>query len=696
MDKYDLYKDELNLLLEDENNISFFCDLLRGDSRHKISESRKLIEYVISFCNEHNLNEAKAWMYYYLGWNCSDMSDNENAIEILNEAREIFEKNDNKNGLAYAYNGLTAMYCQCGQYDLANELGIRGILIAKQIKVHDIMLTLLLNTSIVNLQKESYEAAKEILEYLENNYSYSKIDATHEIFYKKTMGETELNIGDPKMAMMYIQESLDTDSKMENSIYSSELHKLKGMAYIKLGIYDEAEKEFSISSKEAEKAGSLFEVCDTYVEWAKFKFLLKENSLGEQYLDKVIELSEKNKFARHLNNACLIMYRHYRQIGDYKNSLAYLELFKKIRNESFNYQSTKLMAKLTVDSGAKEMKLNKLLQNKTELLSNIGQKIISILDIDELFLFVNGEISRLIDANFLGISIYNFETGEITLRKMIDGKIHISKPIKAHTYSSFTSYCIANRKTIVIDDIRKEYKKYVKEINLNDRGTLNPISLVYIPLIVNDDVIGVMTVQSIKPKAYDNNDVNILKVIGNYVAIAIKNALEYKKMQQIAIYDSLTGFLTKREIIKEGNEIRDKYVNSNKTFCIFMIDIDNFKGINDTYGHVVGDQLLKKLTHTISKLIRTSDYIGRYGGDEFLMVCPDMNKKIAIKVAERIRRIIENSVFVISDDIHIKTTVSIGIYEFDKKELSFTDGIENADKSLYKAKEELKNKVRIF
>ncbi len=306
---------------------------------------------------------------------------------------------------------------------------------------------------------------------------------------------------------------------------------------------------------------------------------------------------------------------------------------------------------------------------------------------------VNNEINKLVKTDFFAITVYDSDTDEMLVTAFEENKLDVKPPIKVETSSTFTAYCIKNKKPVIINDIRVEYKKYVNKISLEGRGVNAPLSIIYLPLIIKDEVVGVMTVQNLKVNAYDTDDVNRLKVIANYIAIALKNAIKYEKMEQVAVYDSLTGFLTKREILKEGNLQSENFRNSLKYFCILMIDIDDFKRVNDTYGHIVGDQAIKMVTQTIGKLIRNTDFIGRYGGDEFLLICPNTTMKTAYKIAERIRKTVENTKYIIKDDIDISTTLSIGIYEFNDKELTFSDGVNRADSSMYNAKNNNKNKV---
>ncbi len=176
-------------------------------------------------------------------------------------------------------------------------------------------------------------------------------------------------------------------------------------------------------------------------------------------------------------------------------------------------------------------------------------------------------------------------------------------------------------------------------------------------------------------------------VLGILVIIAkreVKGKLEFQ-----AHYDPLTKVLNRRSFIAIYNSI----INRKDIFpASFMImDIDDFKKINDTYGHNVGDKVLKKIVNVIKDNIRKKDLFVRWGGEEFIIFFPETDIDQAKVVAEKIRRLIENLEF----EEDFKVTVSIGITELKKGEF-LVEAIKRADRALYKAKRNNKNRVEVI
>lgn len=162
---------------------------------------------------------------------------------------------------------------------------------------------------------------------------------------------------------------------------------------------------------------------------------------------------------------------------------------------------------------------------------------------------------------------------------------------------------------------------------------------------------------------------------------------ENAKLDAMASHDALTGLYNRRSM----DTFLKKADVSGKTFSIIMCDIDDFKKVNDTYGHEAGDVVLKNVSRVISSSLREGDYVCRWGGEEILILATGTSLASAAMAAERIRRNIENTDNV-SDDTHIKCTITVGAAE-SSEATSISDVINLADERLYKGKKSGKNRV---
>jgi diguanylate cyclase (GGDEF)-like protein len=167
----------------------------------------------------------------------------------------------------------------------------------------------------------------------------------------------------------------------------------------------------------------------------------------------------------------------------------------------------------------------------------------------------------------------------------------------------------------------------------------------------------------------------------------------FEKVNELATTDGLTGLNNRRSFFELAENEFDRFKRYKYPLSAFMIDIDHFKKVNDTYGHAIGDKVLVHLAQKLRDLLRNADIIGRYGGEEFVVLLPESNLEASTKVAERIRKTIEAETIKTDKFGDISITISIGVSNFTSKAEDLASVIDNADKALYEAKKDGRNRV---
>ena len=171
-----------------------------------------------------------------------------------------------------------------------------------------------------------------------------------------------------------------------------------------------------------------------------------------------------------------------------------------------------------------------------------------------------------------------------------------------------------------------------------------------------------------------------------------RNIEKRKKTEQeilfFSTHDYLTGCYNRAFFEKRAKEELERATRYQKPLSLLMLDLDYFKKVNDTYGHMAGDGVLKQVTATINDILRSSDVFGRFGGEEFVMLSPETTVEGAVNVAEKIRSAIENTVCPMAG----KITVSIGVVERTADD-SLDDLYRRVDQQLYRAKTSGRNRV---
>lgn len=215
-------------------------------------------------------------------------------------------------------------------------------------------------------------------------------------------------------------------------------------------------------------------------------------------------------------------------------------------------------------------------------------------------------------------------------------------------------------------------------------------SFMGLPLLSEGIPIGIWTISGIDEEQAEN-----LSILAEQLALEVKKINLYEKIQALAITDGLTGIYVRRHFLERLNEEEARAKRHSLKLSILMIDLDHFKKCNDTYGHLVGDIVLKETAKIMKEYVRQVDLIGRYGGEEFIIALPDTDRNSAVNVADRIRHAVEKRRFRAYDEV-ITSTISIGVSTYPDNGGEVSTIIDRADQALYKAKAEGRNKVIAF
>ncbi|HEX21368.1 MAG TPA: GGDEF domain-containing protein [Actinobacteria bacterium] len=212
-------------------------------------------------------------------------------------------------------------------------------------------------------------------------------------------------------------------------------------------------------------------------------------------------------------------------------------------------------------------------------------------------------------------------------------------------------------------------------------------SLIAVPIKVGDDLKGVLVVGKRNKHAFSFENVRFLEALSSQAAISLQNAGLYRRTQKWASLDGLTGIYNFR-YFSERLEIEwNRAVRYEKPLSLIMIDADLFKNVNDTYGHLSGDKVLRDLSELLQQHIRETDVLSRYGGEEFTIILPETHYQDAYNVAEKLRQAVADNTFKTADaGIDIKLTISLGIANYPSTAFSRDDLIHQVDQTLYQAK----------
>jgi diguanylate cyclase (GGDEF)-like protein len=215
-------------------------------------------------------------------------------------------------------------------------------------------------------------------------------------------------------------------------------------------------------------------------------------------------------------------------------------------------------------------------------------------------------------------------------------------------------------------------------------------SLFAFPLVVENEVVGVLMITNPSVRTMPEQESRIMASIAHQASIAIQNVVHLKTEKKKADTDGLTGLFNRRYFNEQIEEAVYRALERKSALSLILMDLDDFKHYNDTYGHPAGDQLLKIVANTLTGAVRDHDIVARYGGEEFAIILKDTSNQLAVDIAERVRLAVAT---LPKGAMKCPVTLSLGVATMPDHATDRAALLEYADSSLYQAKKSGKNKV---
>ena len=373
-----------------------------------------------------------------------------------------------------------------------------------------------------------------------------------------------------------------------------------------------------------------------------------------------------------------------------ENRRAFFEILKM----SDNLMTTNDKLKKQREKLKKDKKTLKQINQELNLLNQLSLEINSTLDIHKMVdKIAQSKLNELIDH---GIITFFYFIEDKTFLKIHSSAFSLSNDvIKRLKNHSIEEYYKCTGQKLSSDDVHTEEikgkacGKAHKKIRI-----IIPEKKIYIPLEVANNVLGIMGL--IGTKTLSKNQLRFLSTMSNQVALALKNGVEHQKVQELAITDELTGLHNRRAFHDALDRELRRSKRYQKPLSLIMLDIDGFKEINDTFGHQVGDDVLKSLAVHLQGAVRETDLLARYGGDEFAVILPETKAGEAVISAERLKNTVKNYYFK-AGGAHHGVTLSIGIADVTNGSTDSRNEIINrADSVLYMSKGHGGNSIEVL
>jgi diguanylate cyclase (GGDEF)-like protein len=318
-----------------------------------------------------------------------------------------------------------------------------------------------------------------------------------------------------------------------------------------------------------------------------------------------------------------------------------------------------------------------------EAINAIAKQTTAVLDLEELLNRVCGQIQQAFQVSHVSLFLHEDQDlvlrahhGMLTLRIPEGGRFPASAEPWVRVLS--TNATLTEKDLLHAPDTMKFY--------------LESAARMCIPLVSFGQTLGVLTLDSTEPDAFRDADLQPLESVADICATAIQNAHYVDRVKQLAYLDGLTGIFNRRFFELRIMEEIERARRYGMGMAVIMADIDQFKRLNDEFGHLLGDEVLRQVSSLFHQQLRKIDVVCRYGGEEFGILLTQTHTQHALSVAEKLRKTVETWQF---PGVPSTVTISAGAAAFPDHGTTRDELVRAADTGLYAAKQEGRNRVRL-
>jgi len=331
-------------------------------------------------------------------------------------------------------------------------------------------------------------------------------------------------------------------------------------------------------------------------------------------------------------------------------------------------------------------------ENDLTILQRVAKTLTSTLDFKEVLNKIMEVIAEVFQPENWSLLLLDEEREELYFEIAVGQSSKKLKEIRLKLGEGIGGWVAKNAKPLITDDayLDPRFAKWVDE-----KTGFKTRSIACVPLISKGKVLGVIELLNAEPKKRTDKEIQLLEALADLVAIAIENARFVERIRELTIIDDVTGLYNSRHLHTLLETEISRAFRYHNSFSLIFLDLDHFKLVNDNYGHLVGSRLLREVGQLFRYNLRTIDWALRYGGDEFIIILPQTNKKEAILVCKRLRETLNQTIFFEKEKLNIRIFASYGISSFPEDAQDKEGIIKLADQAMYLVKRSGRNGIAL-
>ncbi len=323
---------------------------------------------------------------------------------------------------------------------------------------------------------------------------------------------------------------------------------------------------------------------------------------------------------------------------------------------------------------------------------DVAKALTSSLDLDSILQTIMEKMAEFFRPDTWSLLMVDDQRDELYFAIAVGSAAEALKNVRLKVGEGIAGWVAKNGERLVVPDVMND-PRFAKRIDEMTKWETR--SIICVPLRSKHRVLGVIQLVNVDMQNFSDREEFFLQSLCDYAAIAIENARSVEKIQELTITDDCTGLYNARHLYKTLETEVYRSARFGYEFTVLFIDLDHFKQVNDTHGHLIGSKLLAEIGYLIKAQLRLIDYAFRYGGDEFVILLPQTAKDAALVVARRLRDTLRTTLFCQEEGLNLNVRASIGVATYPHDAKTPHDVIRQADEMMYLVKNTTRDNIGI-
>jgi diguanylate cyclase (GGDEF)-like protein/putative nucleotidyltransferase with HDIG domain len=321
-------------------------------------------------------------------------------------------------------------------------------------------------------------------------------------------------------------------------------------------------------------------------------------------------------------------------------------------------------------------------------LYEIARTFGSSLDIEDTASVLVNKVGHVVPFDLCAVYLYDEVKGYATAAHVAGRQAEALRGRAVAPGEGVVGFVLANRRASYLLDPMLDFT----DVELPEGYQFR--SMVALPLLKDERVLGVLAIYTTEPRRYTDDHLRLLDTVARLASDALSNAMSHAEAESNALTDTLTGLPNSRAMYVRFEQESSRARRTGRAFQVVMLDLDDFKQVNDTYGHKTGDRVLREVGRIIQAQLREYDFLARYAGDEFVAVVQDMTAEQTTELSERIERAVSRFSLHVRGDKHARVGISVGWASYGVHGETLDQLLIFADESMYSVKSNHKQRAR--